>query len=246
MSFRQSLLNGSQATGTWLFSPNPIYVELAARVGIDFILVDLEHGEAVLQDVPILLRAASGGSMAILVRPPSHDPPTLSKLADFGVDGVVVPKVDTAQQAFEIASACRYPKRGTRGLAAGSIRASGYGTDASYRQDADDDMLVAVQIETQDGMANRDAIAAVDEVDMIFVGPNDLTADLGYPAQNAESGAIIDKLIEQLGGSGKRLGTIPYFGADRATLLKRNLSMLVTGSDIAAQRQYLEALKKSF
>lgn len=246
MSFRKSLLNGGQAIGTWLFSPNPIYVELAAKVGIDFILVDLEHGEVVLHDVPMLMRAARGGPMAMLVRPPSHDPKILSKLADFGVDGVVVPKVDTAEQALEIASACRYPPRGTRGLATGSIRASGYGTDATYRKDADDNMLVAVQIETSDAIANRDAIAAVHEVDMLFVGPNDLTADLGYLEQNAESGAEIDKLIKALGGSGKLLGTIPYFGADLASLSKRNLSLLVTGSDISAQRQYLEALKNSF
>lgn len=243
MSFKSGLLSGRQVIGSWLFCPNTVYVELACKFEIDFVLVDLEHGEAVLQDVPMLLRAAAGGTTAMLVRPPSHDPKTLAKLADFGVDGIVVPKVNTAHEASEIASACRFPPRGTRGIATGAIRASGYGVDADYRRSADDDFLVAVQIETEDGLANRVAISAIDEIDMIFVGPNDLTADLGYPTQCTESSTRIDQLLEDLAGSGKLLGTIPYFGVERAALMKRGISLLVTGSDITAQREYLKELK---
>ncbi|MEP3278306.1 MAG: aldolase/citrate lyase family protein [Stappiaceae bacterium] len=243
MSFRNSLMEGRQVVGTWLFAPNTIFMELAAQVGIDFVLIDLEHGEASLQDIPMLLRAARGSTMAVLVRPPSHDLKTLSKLADFGVDGVVVPKVDTAEEARDIASACRYPPRGTRGMAIGSIRASGYGTEAGYRATADDQMMVAVQIETRAGLENSKSIQQVSEVDMIFIGPNDLTAELGYEAQCQQSTAEIDALVDQLKSSSKLLGTIPYFGVGRQALLDRGISLLVIGSDIAAQRQFLQNLK---
>jgi 4-hydroxy-2-oxoheptanedioate aldolase len=242
MNLRSALNQGRQAVGTWLFTPNSSYVELAGHIGVHFVLVDLEHGEVGYHDLPALLRAAAGRT-AILVRPASHDPKVISKLADFGADGVVVPKVDTVSQAEAIAAACRYPPRGNRGLAPGAVRASGYGTNAGYRDMADEGFLVAVQIETKQAFADHGAFAKVKEIDMLFVGPGDLTADLGYPRQCAESAAEIDALLAGLQDSGKLVGTVPYFGADRHALLQRGVSLVVAGSDVAAHRNYLEGLK---
>lgn len=249
--FREALLSGEQKLGCWVFGVNPIFCEQASQLGIDCLLIDMEHGEATLADIPGLLRACAAGSLAcqderlrtaVLVRPASHDAATLSKLADLGVDGVVVPKVDTLAQANAIVAACRYPPRGTRGLAAGSVRGSGYGIDTQYRALADDRLLVAVQIETAAAVDNLDAIASESAIDLLFVGPNDLAGALGYVVQNDVSAEMTDKVLERVGATGKLSGTIPYHGRARKDLQAKGISLLIVGSDVAAHRLYLQAL----
>lgn len=249
MNIRQKMLEGGKPTGCWLFSPNVVFLEIAARTGIDFVLIDMEHGEIGLTDIPVLLRAAQGQrqgqGMAVLVRPPSHDAAVLSKLADFGVDGLVVPKVNTAIEASAVAAACRYPPKGTRGLAAGSVRASGYGLETNYRGQADQSLLVAVQIETTDAVENMAAIAAVPEVDMMFVGPNDLSGSMGYVGVPSEASAKVTRVIEAAVKLGKPVAAIPYAGKSVADLRALGVALVVSGSDIAAMRTYLQDFKRA-
>lgn len=243
MIFREQMLAKDSATGCWLFSANAIFMELAARAGIDFVLIDMEHGEVVLSDIPALLRAGQGHGMAVLVRPPSHDVATLSKLADFGVDGVVVPKINNGAEARSVSEACRYPPIGARGLAAGSVRASGYGLDPSYRERANASILVAVQIETTQAVDNLAEIAGEVQVDMLFVGPNDLSGSMGYTSVTPEAAAKISAVIAKAATLGKPIGSIPYTGHSVPDLQAAGVTLTVAGSDIAAQRGYLMEFK---
>ncbi len=243
MTFRQDILDGRIAIGPWMFAPNPVFLEMAVSVGLDFVLIDMEHGEIALQAIPDLIRAGQGGTTAILVRPPSHDPSTLSKLIDFGADGVIVPKVNNAAEAKMIADACRYPPLGQRGLAPGSIRAAQYGLDTDYRNRAAQAPLVGVQIETADGVVNIDAIAALDEIDMLFIGPNDLSAALGFTSITPDAATAIEEVIGKAAATGKKLGVLPYLNRTVAALKAAGISFIATGSDIAAYREFLKNFK---
>lgn len=245
MTFRQDILGGRTVFGPWMFAPNPMFIEIAATVGVDFVIIDLEHGEVTLPDVPSLLRAGRGGLTALLVRAPSHDPATLSKLIDFGADGVLVPKVNNAVEAKVIADACRYPPVGQRGLAPASVRASRYGFDTSYRQTAAEFPLVAVQIETLDGVANMQEIASVDGVDMIFIGPNDLSGALGYSAVDEKAAAHVADIIGKVAATGKKVGAMPYPGYGPEKLKAIGVSFMAGGSDLSAHRDFLNGYKSS-
>lgn len=245
MTFRQEILDGRVVAGPWMFAPNPMFLEMAMIAGLDFVLIDMEHGEVTLPAIPNLLRTGRGGKTALLVRPPSHDPSTLSKLIDFGADGVVVPKVNNAAEAKIIADACRYPPVGQRGLAPASVRASRYGFDPDYRKTAAGFPLVAVQIETEDGVRNLQEIAAVDGVDMLFIGPNDLSAALGFAAIDAVAAARIAEVIGKVAATGKKAGAMPYPGYGRAELKAIGVSFIAGGSDLAAHRDYLQNFKNS-
>jgi 4-hydroxy-2-oxoheptanedioate aldolase len=245
MTFRQDILGGRTVIGPWMFAPNPMFIEIAATAGVDFVIIDLEHGEATLRDVPNLLRAGRGGPTALLVRSPSHDPATLSKLIDFGADGVLVPKVNNAVEAKVIVDACRYPPVGQRGLAPASVRASRYGFDTTYRQTAAEFPLVAVQIETLDGVANMQEIASVDGVDMIFIGPNDLSGALGYAAVDEKAAAHVADIIGKVAATGKKVGAMPYPGYGPEELKAIGVSFMAGGSDLSAHRDFLKSYKTS-
>lgn len=246
MNFRDHVLAKKQVIGCWLFSPNAMFMEIASRAGIDLILIDMEHGEVLLSDILALLRAGQGRGMAVLVRPPSHDAAILSKLADFGVDGVVVPKVNSGEEARAVALACRYPPKGSRGLATGSVRASGYGLNGNYRSHADASILVAVQIETTTAVENLAEIAGEEEVDMLFVGPNDLSGSMGYPGVTDEASERISQVIAEAASFGKPIGTIPYSGRSAQDLRADEVTLVVAGSDVAALRGYLSDFKQRY
>lgn len=245
MTFRQDILGGRTVFGPWMFAPNPMFIEIAATVGVDFVIIDLEHGEVTLPDVPNLLRAGRGGPTALIVRSPSHDPSIFSKLIDFGADGVLAPKVNNAAEARVIADACRYPPVGQRGLAPASVRAGRYGLDPAYRQTAAEFPLVAVQIETLDGVANMQDIAAVDGVDMIFVGPNDLSGALGYGAIDEKAAAHVADIIAKVVATGKKVGAMPYPGYGVEDLKRIGVSFMAGGSDLSAHRDFLKSYKTS-
>ena len=139
---------GEKSFGTWLQSASPTFAEMAAIAGFDFFIVDQEHGPGDLQAAIDQMRAGACTDATMVVRVPSHDPVYLRRLVDAGVEAVLVPMVDTAEQARAIVAACRFPPRGTRGNAADITRSSSYGFVADYLDRADDNLLIIVQIET--------------------------------------------------------------------------------------------------
>lgn len=167
--------------GTFLNLGSPAAVEIAAAAGFDWLLLDLEHGSADLSELRPLLLAAATGAAAPIVRLRSVDPDAVKFVMDSGAAGIMFPFVSTAQQARAAVQAMKYPPQGQRGVA-GAIRATGYGTQwKSYFESANRESLVVVQIETEEAVANADEIAAVDGVDVLFVGPLDLSVNLGCP-----------------------------------------------------------------
>lgn len=155
--------------------------ELLAGAGFDWLFVDAEHGALDPRDVLHLLQAV-GGKTACLVRVPALDEGWIKRALDAGADGIIVPQVSTPEQAEAAVRFSHYPPRGSRGL--GTARANRYGLGlAGHLDRARDQVTVVVQAETAAAVVNIDAIARVPDLDAVFVGPYDLSADLGYPGE---------------------------------------------------------------
>lgn len=178
---RQKLQNQALA-GTFLNLGSASAVEIAASVGFDWLLIDLEHGSGSLADLRNMLLACRGSTAAPIVRLRSVDPDSVKFVMDSGAAGVMFPFVSSAAEAEKAVAAMKYPPEGTRGVA-GVIRATDYGRSwEAYFREANQHSLVVVQIETEEAIKAAEEIAAVPGVDVLFVGPLDLSVNMGCPA----------------------------------------------------------------
>jgi 4-hydroxy-2-oxoheptanedioate aldolase len=190
--------------GCWLALANPYTAELCATAGFDWLLIDNEHGPNDLRSTLAQLQAIAPHPSHPIVRPPVGDVHLIKQLLDTGAQTLLIPMVETAEQAALLVAATRYPPAGIRGVGAALGRASRFNGLPSYLQHANASICLLVQVESAAALQNLDAIAAVDGVDGVFVGPADLAASLGHlgdtnhpDVQTAIAGAI--QRIQQAG-----------------------------------------------
>jgi len=177
--FRTRLRTGEPVVGNWVSIGHPAVAEIAGSVGADFVTVDMEHAPIDLGTVENLVRAvdAADGDATTIVRVPSSDPVIIKRVLDTGPGGIMVPRVRDVAEAETVVEATNYPPEGIRGTAAG--RAADYGDSfASYLERADDSIARIVQIETGIAVENARAVADLEDIDALFVGPADLSAAL--------------------------------------------------------------------
>jgi 4-hydroxy-2-oxoheptanedioate aldolase len=189
-SLKEKLGSGDVTTFALLTLPDPGVASILASGDIDAVIVDAEHGPFTVANLrPCLDAIALAGAWSV-VRVPSDDRSLLKQILDLGPDGVQVPTVSTPDEAREIVRSCLYPPAGVRGAGAG--RAQGYGARlADYYESANDRVAVIVMIETALGVENAREIAAVDGVDAIFIGPNDIAGDLGLSPLESGAPAVV-------------------------------------------------------
>ncbi|HKB57425.1 MAG TPA: aldolase/citrate lyase family protein [Lacunisphaera sp.] len=181
--FRTRVLAGERLGGTFLNLGSPVTVEMAGGAGYDWLLLDHEHGPGGEETMLHQLQAAAATPAVPIVRIAANEPPRFKRVLDLGAGGVMVPWVNTAAEASAAVSSLRYPPRGIRGVAKFN-RACDFGaTFADYYAHAHERIVLMVQIETAEGLKNAAAIAAVDGVDVLFIGPMDLTTSLGIQEQ---------------------------------------------------------------
>lgn len=177
-SLRQRVLAGEALIGTFCAIPHPAATEMVASSGFDFLCLDTEHSAIDRGTAENMIRAASAANTPAMVRVAGNTPELIGAALDAGAAGVLVPRVNTADEAKAAVQATRYPPIGSRG--AGPGRAAGYGGGMNgYIDTANDDLLLAVQIETVEAVQNITGIAGVEGVDMVFIGPGDLSVSLG-------------------------------------------------------------------
>ena len=179
---KNELTEDGVAFGGFMQIGHPAVAEIFARAGLRWVIIDLEHGITDLETAAGLMRAMSGGSCQALVRLPTNDPTWIARCLDAGAHGVVVPMVNTVQQAKAAVDAVKYPPAGKRGFGYG--RANHYGVDFDdYAATANQNLVVIVQIEHVDGVENIDQILQVEHIDGIFVGPYDLSGSMDIVGQ---------------------------------------------------------------
>jgi 4-hydroxy-2-oxoheptanedioate aldolase len=203
-SFKAALRAGKSQLGIWNTIPGPVVTEILAAAGFDVVVIDTEHSLTDVPDVMGMLQVLAGYPVAHAVRPASKDPVLIKRLLDIGAQTLIVPYVQNADEARATVRAMRYAPRGFRGVSA-ATRAGRYGAIADYIPRAEAELCLVVQVETTEALAEIDAIASVDGVDMIFIGPSDLAASMGYPGQpgRAEVKAAVLQAIRQIVGTGK-------------------------------------------
>nr|CAB3457664.1 unnamed protein product [Digitaria exilis] len=179
-SLKSRLAAGDTLYGLFLLSFSPTLAELAALAGYDYVVVDMEHGPGGIPEALACLRALDAARTPAVLRLPEASAVWAKKALDLGPAGLMLPAVESPAAASEAVSYCRYPPRGVRGAAHPIVRASAYGLDDSYLSRCEDDTLIICQVETAAGIAEVDAIAAVDGVDVVQMGPLDLSASMGY------------------------------------------------------------------
>lgn len=204
-----ALLRGNERLrGLFCSLPSPAIVEMCAYAGFTFIIIDNEHGSADFETTENMLRAARASGIMPVVRCLPHD---LSRVLDMGAGAVQVPMVSTAEQARELVRQVRYPRVGQRGSAFSS-RAAGYGAfgGIAHTTRSNEGIAFIPMIETPEGVENAQAIAAVEGVDAVFVGPNDLAHAMGYDNNWAspQVEAAIEKALRGIAAAGKCGGTI--------------------------------------
>src|SRR5215472_14975575 len=174
--FKRALAAGTRQIGFWLNFASPTVTEVCAGAGFDWLLIDMEHSPNELPDVVQNLRACVGGTAEPVVRVPWNEPVMVKRLLDQGARSFLFPFVQSADEARRAVAATRYPPKGIRGFA-GTTRANNYARVAGYHKRAHEEICVLVQCETRKAVAEIPAIAAVDGIDGIFIGPADLAAD---------------------------------------------------------------------
>ena len=207
---KQKLKNGQKTIGGFLQTLSPVAAEIMAQAGFDWLIVDLEHSPGDFANLQAQLQAMNGSGVVPFARAPWNDAVAIKRILDTGVMGVLVPYVNTREEAEAAVAACKYPPQGVRGVA-GSPRAAGYtGNTMPYLNSANEETIVMIAVETLEAVANLDDILTVEGLDGIFIGPVDLASSMGYlgdPAQ-AEVQQTIAQIESKVFASDKFLGTL--------------------------------------
>lgn len=239
---KAALARGEMQIGTWLNLMSPAAAEMAAAAGFDWCLIDGEHAPYDITAILAQLRALAPFDASPVVRVPVGEAWIIKQVLDLGAQTLLVPMIDTAEQAAQMAAACRYAPVGMRGMGAAVARASGFGANTSYIAEADAQICLLVQAETGAALDNIDEIAATDGVDGVFIGPADLSADMGYPGNPAapEVRAAIKQAIGRIRAAGKAAGILHFKASDFAYYQDLGVTFMGISSDASLLRTSLQ------
>jgi 2-dehydro-3-deoxyglucarate aldolase len=241
--FRGDLIAGKRLIGCWASLASPITTEVLGVAGFDWILLDAEHApNDVLTLIPQLM-ALKDSVSAPVVRPPWNEPVVIKRLLDAGFHNFLFPFVESADDARRAVAATRYPPAGIRGVSV-SQRSNRYGSVKDYFRIVNDNIAVMVQIESRAGVDAAAAIAAVDGVDGLFIGPSDLAAAFGHlgNAAHPEVQAAMASVFAAAKAAGKPMGILAPVEADARRYLQMGATFVAVGSDLGVLRMATQAL----
>ena len=240
--------------GTFVTLTDPAVVELIALAGFQFVVIELEHAAISLETLQNHLRAAAAHELGALVRVPSHDPKIILRVLDAGADGVLVPHVDSPEVAKSIVAAVRYPPVGHRGMG-GAARSAAYGAHGlggvrELTEWLNENTVLAVMIEDSNGVDRIDEIVGIPGIDIIHVGPSDLSASMGLvgTTDDARLVAAVERVQEATKAGGVRLGMPVDHGAYKRTpeqLRDQGAWLLTCGSEASFLLKALRAAAES-
>ena len=232
-TFKHAIAEGRQQIGLWCTLPTGFTAEALATCGFDWLLFDTEHSPGDPLTVLDQLQAVAPYPVSAVVRPSSNDTVLIKRILDAGAQTLLIPYVQNRAEAEAAVAAMRYPPRGIRGVA-GITRATRYGTVDDYARRAEEELCLLVQVETKSALDEIEPIAAVDDVDGIFIGPADLAASMGFPGDpgHPKVKAAIEDAILRIKKAGKPAGILSL---DRAFVNKCiGLGTVFTAVDVDA------------
>lgn len=245
--FKQALKSGRLQIGLWHSLSSHLAVEILADAGFDWILLDTEHAPNELPMVHTQLLAACGGTAHPVVRLAWNDPVIIKRLLDIGAQSLLIPYVETEEEARRAVMSVRYPPEGFRGVAA-LTRASRFGRIKGYAEAASHEICLLLQVETKRGLENLERIARLEGVDGVFVGPGDLAAALGYLGQpsHPEVVKIIDDMIKRIKDAGRAPGILSGDAELAQHYIELGCLFAAVGSDTAILARGADQLAAKF
>ncbi|AGE16394.1 MULTISPECIES: 4-hydroxy-2-oxoheptanedioate aldolase [Serratia] len=246
--FKRALQEKRPQIGLWLGLCSSYSAELLAGAGFDWLLIDGEHAPNNVQTVLGQLQAVAPYPSQPVVRPPWNDAVIIKQLLDVGAQTLLIPMIQNAEQARDAVRATRYPPHGVRGVGSALARASRWNRVPDYLQQADEQMCVLVQIETREAVKNLEAILQVEGVDGVFIGPADLSADMGFAGnpQHPEVQRTIDDAIARIRAAGKAPGILMANKALAQRYLEAGALFVAVGVDTTLLARAAEALADEF
>lgn len=246
--FKSALSKGATQFGLWCTLSSAFATEVVAGAGYHWLMIDTEHSPGdPLTVIPQLQVIAGYPAVSAVVRPASNDAVLIKRLLDAGAQTLLIPYIQSAQEAEAAVRATRYPPNGIRGVSA-LTRATRFGREPDYFDKAADDLCVIVQIETQQGLDNLEAIASVDGVDALFIGPADLAASLGFGANQANPdlrGEVL-KAIARIKATGKPAGLLTGDRILQFAAIEADINFLAIGVDAGILARNSENLLAQF
>lgn len=232
--FLDRLASGTPQLGLWQALATPYTAEICARAGFDWLMFDGEHAPNTLQTLLAQLQAVAPFPAEAVARVPLGEPVAIKHYLDLGFETLLVPMVDSAEQARAIVAASRFPPQGTRGVASATSRASGFGAEPDYLSRAHTRTAIIAQIESRAALDEIDAIAAVDGIDALFVGPADLAASLGHLGNpgHDEVQAAITHAKARIDVAGKPAGIFALSPDDARRRMAEGFAFISVGTDI--------------
>ncbi|MER7615334.1 HpcH/HpaI aldolase family protein [Nonomuraea wenchangensis] len=234
--------------GMWVCSGSPLVAEICAGSGLDWLLIDAEHSPNGPESLLAQLQAVAGYPVTPLVRPPAGDPVVIKQYLDLGVQNLLIPMVDTAEQAAAMVRAVEYPPHGIRGVGSALARASRWNRVPDYLRTARTTLSLFVQIESAEAVENVDAIAATPGVDGVFVGPADLAASLGVLGEqdHPEVVAAVEHCLRAAKAAGVKVGLNAFAPALARRYLAAGADFVLVGADVQLLARGSERLAAEF
>ncbi|MCC7041978.1 MAG: 4-hydroxy-2-oxo-heptane-1,7-dioate aldolase [Burkholderiales bacterium] len=245
--FKRALAARQPQLGLWCTLPGAYAVEIAAGAGFDWLLLDTEHSPGDPITVLPQLQAIAPYSTSAVVRPASNDPVLIKRFLDVGVQSLLVPYVQTVEEAQRAVLATRYPPHGVRGVSA-ATRATRFGRVPRYGQRAHEELCVLVQVETEEALGRLEDIASVEGVDGVFIGPGDLAATMGVVGEldHPRVVAAIEDALQRLAALGKPSGILTANATFAARCLTLGTAFTAVGVDTALLARSADALAQQF
>jgi 4-hydroxy-2-oxoheptanedioate aldolase len=242
--FHKALGEGRSLLGLWQALATPYTAEICAGAGFDWLLFDGEHAPNTLQTLLAQLHAVSAFPVEPIARVPVGDPAIIKQYLDIGFRTLLVPMVESAEQARRIVAATRFPPLGIRGVASATSRASGFGANTSYLATAHESVCLIVQIESGVGLEAIDEIASVEGVDALFIGPADLAGSLGFLGnpRAPEVQSAITHALERIAAAKKPAGIFAISPEDAKARIDQGVNFISVGTDIGLLANGAKAL----
>lgn len=234
--------------GGWICSGSPVMAEIMAGAGLDWLMIDMEHGPVSLETVQVLLQVTAAYPVTTVVRVPANDPVWIKQVLDLGAQTIMVPMVSTAEEAAAAVAHASYPPRGHRGVGSALARSGRWNRVDDYLANAAEYTSIIVQIETAEGVEHAEAIAATPGVDGVFVGPSDLAASMGLIGQQTHPDVIaaVERAFAGVQAAGMPVGVNAFAESAAKGYAAAGAEFLLVGADVGLAARGAEQLARTF